>query len=125
VTTVTPFNAEKLRAFHAVQAAVKNLPASDVVDVLTQQLREVAGAIPQGKPAPALAVLRDLTPGRLSNIEQDPELEAFILRQSACLSIEHIRRECIKKFGAERAPSRSGLNRYINKLKYRTKGDPK
>jgi hypothetical protein len=124
VKTVSPFEAEKLRAFRAVQAAVQHLSASDVVDVLTQQLREVAKNIPEDNPAVVLPILRDPAT-RSFKVELDPELEAFILSQSVCRSIEQIRRECIKKFGAERAPSRSGLNRYINKLKYRTKGDPK
>ena len=118
---VTPFEAEKLRAFHAVQAAVQNLTTSDVVDVLTQQLREVAAAMPEAKPAPSLAVLRDRTRGRLSNIEQDSALETFILTQSASLTIEHIRRECIKEFGEKRAPSKSAIHRYIQRLKYRTR----
>jgi hypothetical protein len=124
VSNVTPFEAEKLRAFRAVQAAVQHLTASDVVDVLTQQLREVASNIPEDRPATVLPVLRDRS-SRPCKVELDPELEAFILSQSVCLSIEHIRRECIKQFGAERAPSRSGLNRYINKLKYGTGGDRK
>ncbi|WP_305965668.1 hypothetical protein [Marinobacter salsuginis] len=124
MTNVTPFQAEKLRAFRAVQAAVEGLPAPDVVDVLTQQLREVARADPDEQPVTIVRLLRD-PQRRPCKVELDPELESFILTQSAGLSIEHLRRECIKKFGAERAPSRSGLNRYINRLKYRTKGDRK
>lgn len=122
---VTRFEAEKLRAFRAVQAAVQHLSTSDVVDVLTQQLREVAGAMQDGAPNLALTVLRDRTPGRGSSIEQDPELEAFILRQSPSLTYEGLREACVNEFGERRAPSRGAIHRYIQKLKYGTKGDRK
>lgn len=120
---VTPFEAEKQRAFNAVQAAVQNLSPTDVVDVLTQQLREVASAIQEPSPQPALLVLRARKRGPLSKVEDDPEVEAFILKQSATRTVEHLLQQCVREFGKERAPSRSGLYRYIDKLKYRTKGD--
>lgn len=125
MTNVTPFEAEKLRAFRAVQAAVQGLPATDVVEVLTEQLREITAAMQEGFPDLASTVLRDRTPGRLSSIEKDPEIETFILKQSPLLGYEGLREACIKEFGKARAPSRGSIHRYIQKLKYRTKGDRK
>lgn len=124
MTTAAPFRAKKLRALHAVQAAVKGLSAEDVVDVLTQQLKAVTHGAVKGKskPQPSMAVLRDRPAGRLSSIELDPELEAFILEQSMSQTVEHIHKLCIAKFGKQRAPSRSALYRYIDKMKYRSKG---
>ncbi len=120
----TPFRAKKQRALHAVQAAVKGLSPEEVVDVLTQQLKTVARRAVKrtAAPEPKLAVLRDRPAGRPSSIELDPELELFILAQSSSQTIEHIRQLCIKEFGEERAPKRSTLHRYIQKLKYRSKG---
>lgn len=117
---ITPFQAGKLRAFHAVQAAVRDLPAMDVVDVLTQQLRVIAGDM-QHKAIPDLPVLRLRPHERLMDIEKDPELEAFILTQSASYTIEHIRMQCVREFGEKRAPSKSALHRYIQRLIRRNK----
>ncbi|CAM3695571.1 primosomal protein [Vibrio cholerae] len=54
---------------------------------------------------------------RLSNIERDRELHVFILN----LDLEHMTQRsvldhCIEKFGLERSPSKTALNRAFSKL---------
>jgi hypothetical protein len=56
---------------------------------------------------------------RPTKIENDPELEAFILRLKACYPQKKIIEMCIEEFGRERAPSRTGLSRYLQILRKR------
>lgn len=120
----TPFRAKKQRALHAVQAAVKGLSPEEVVDVLTQQLRAVATKAVKAKRSqePLPSVLHERSRGRPFIVEADPELEQFILAQSGRQTLQHIVELCVEKFGKERAPSKSALQRYIQKFKYRSKG---
>lgn len=121
---VTPFRAKKDKAMRAVQAAVKGLPVMDVVEVLTHQLavavKTEQGVMDDPREVQAIAAYRGQ--GRVSEIEKDPELEAFILEQRGYHTIEKLRALCVARFGEDRAPSKSGLHRYIQKRQYRGRG---
>nr|WP_050908325.1 hypothetical protein [Vibrio harveyi] len=94
-------------------------------------LQKVEDVLIQLDPIQTIAVLKTLnkkygykaTLGRerskryLNKIDLDPELKAFLLS----LKLEDLRKTevlklCIKKFGKERSPSYSGLNRALPKL---------
>lgn len=55
---------------------------------------------------------------RLSKVEADPEVRNFIHGLRGRRSIEQIAEDCRERFG-KRAPSRSAIQRYCLRLKYR------
>lgn len=122
--TQTQFRAKKYAALEVMKDALESLSLTDAIDVTGALLVDLATS----KPAPELqlkvssdaAVMQSRI--RRSNIESDPEVEAFLLSLKGYMSLADMRQACIEKFGAKRAPSRSALQRYISKLKYRRKG---
>lgn len=64
-----------------------------------------------------------LQPVRLSRIESDSELEQFLLSMKGQHTHAAMLQQCIDKFGKERAPSKSALNRFIKKTKRRWNGE--
>jgi DNA polymerase III psi subunit len=61
--------------------------------------------------------LKALPTKRKSKIEQDRELHDFILSMDLEFCTQkNVRHACIDKFGADRAPSRTSLNRAWHKL---------
>ena len=54
--------------------------------------------------------------GRLPKIESDPELQSFLHGIIGYHSLSELVRLCQEKFGMERAPSKSCLHRYTQKL---------
>jgi hypothetical protein len=48
-----------------------------------------------------------------SPIGRDPELAEYILNCRETLILSDIRKACVEKFGSERAPSRSAINRFL------------
>ncbi len=57
--------------------------------------------------------------GRLivTRFDRDRELRAFVLERLGKVSQSAIRAEAVEKFGAERAPSRSALARFVGRWK--------
>lgn len=96
------------------------VPARDALEVLQLATGEVlrqAGHTGELARELDCAVVRSKR--RLSRIEQDDELRMFIHSFTARDSIEKIAQACAAKFGAERAPSKTSVHRYLQALKYR------
>lgn len=100
----------------AIRAALDRLPERpDRVAVGT--VAEVRLAL--GRIAAAIRTDRDgVAPlrrtGRLTRIEQDPALRSFIDARLGSMAQTDILAACRATFGQERAPSSSGLNRYVH-----------
>ncbi len=108
-----------------VLATLGNLPAADALQVLNTAMGEVLAGIncapdiaaPQAV-SPLLASLMQRTQGGHSRIDSDPELLAFILGLPAHLTYPQIEAACRANFGAERAPSKSAIHRFVQRLKH-------
>lgn len=119
MTNAAPFRAKKAKAVKAIQDAIQGLSAVDVVEILTHQLNDVVQAAEGTPQDPRETNMVLAYRGRVSNIETDPELEAFILHKRGMRTLEQLRLECVAEFGEERAPSRSALNRYVHRKRLR------
>lgn len=75
-----------------------------------RQALDLLGAA--GEIAPDGRPLRRL--GRLTRIERDRELRAFVDARIGTMSQTDLAAACRSRFGRKRAPSLSGLNRYIH-----------
>ncbi len=119
----TTFRAKKCTALEAMKGALKQLSLAEALEVTGQLLAELSTS--ETAPVKLTSVRTSasvLQPGkavRKHSIEKDPELEAFILSLRGSRTIADIRTACAKKFGDKRAPSKSALHRYIQKLQYR------
>lgn len=54
-----------------------------------------------------------------SPIDRDPELAEFIMAASATTMLSDISAACLERFGAERAPSRSAIQRFLSRSRSR------
>jgi len=50
-----------------------------------------------------------------SPIARDPQLSAFIIRSSRTMTIHQLHDACVSRFGADRAPSRSAIGRFLQR----------
>lgn len=57
--------------------------------------------------------------GPVSKIDADPELKEFIHSLPAYHGVEQIAAMCVERFGVDRAPSKSAVHRYLQKLSKR------
>ena len=55
--------------------------------------------------------------GQIMKVDADPEMREFIMNLNTYLSIKDIVALCVEKFGKARAPSRSALHRWLQRLK--------
>ncbi|MGO2147357.1 hypothetical protein [Halomonas sp.] len=107
----------------AVLVAIEQLSTGDALAVMGATLRELANREYYGQSVaandPGLSSIELLMGGdsRLK-VERDPEVQAFIHGLSGSLSYQQIEDACRRQFGA-RAPGRSSIHRYIQRLKYR------
>lgn len=60
--------------------------------------------------------VRRVRPGGISLIDKNPEVKAYIHGIDRYLSVESLHRELVKRFGKERAPSKSSIGRYLQKI---------
>lgn len=118
---VAPFRTKKAQAIKAVQAAIEGLSLTETVEILTHQLIDAMRGIQDEADDPHQVSSVLAYRGRLSNIEMDPELEAFILEKRGMKTLEQLRMECVEHFGEARAPSRSALHRYVHSKQYRNR----
>lgn len=59
---------------------------------------------------------RDTSPvSRLSRLDKEPEVRAFIQERLGTDDVDRIREAAIDRFGADRVPSRSALNRFVKR----------
>ncbi len=50
---------------------------------------------------------------RLSRLDKDAEVRQFFLDRIGTEDVDHIRRDAITRFGADRVPSRTTINRFV------------
>lgn len=60
-----------------------------------------------------LQKVKDVTLASRSQIGRDPEVAAFVLQQARSKVVKDVHEACVAHFGAERAPSRSSIYRYL------------
>lgn len=110
-------------AIQSIQKILDDLTKLEALQVIQKVLIEYFGEVDTGitlsKPKKAVRVTR----GRLSKIQMDEELKAFILSNVKNTSQKSLLTMCIDQFGVDRAPSRSALGRYLTDLT--TKGEHK
>ena len=127
MSTATTFGAKKSAALETMKGALRQLTLADALEVTGQLLAELSTSeltdIRQTSTRASASVLQPRKAGRRHSIETDAELEAFILSLRGSRTIADIRTACVKKFGDKRAPSKSALHRYIQKLQYRQSGE--
>jgi len=51
----------------------------------------------------------------IPKVERDPEVKAFILSITETIPMTEVRRRVVARFGAERAPSRAALQRWVQR----------
>lgn len=56
-------------------------------------------------------------PGTVCRLDQDHELRRFIEDRLFRLTLDELRTACVEEFGPDRAPARSSLHRYSQKLR--------
>jgi hypothetical protein len=118
---LTESKTDKKAAFQSIQEILDDLTKTDSLQIIQQLLNEYFGEVDTGSTLPKPKKAVRVTRGRLSKIEMDEELEAFILANVSNASQKSLLVMCIDQFGAERAPSRSALGRYLTDLT--TKGE--
>lgn len=116
--------AELTRRRNRVLGAIDKLSVADALAVMSEAMRELAEQEAAARPVAA----NDAEPssvdlileGEVSRfkVDHDPEVRDFIHGLRGLRSIYQIQAECQERFG-DRAPSRSGLHRYFDSLKYR------
>jgi hypothetical protein len=55
-------------------------------------------------------------PGRVSRVDNDPEIKAYLHGLDTYLTLKMLRAALIQKFGKQRVPSKSSLHRYLQKI---------
>lgn len=108
-------------------AAVPTLEALQaLVDVQQRILRQTVerddGALARPWTLCPVAIRRPT--GRVSIIESDPEIFAFITGLTEYKSIKAIVAMCIERFGPERSPSARSVHRFLQKLAALQEGQP-
>ena len=104
-------------------AELSDLPVCEALQViqvvlarlLTARTPEIADALP-GRVVPLNPALLRRPRGCQSKITKDPEIRGFIHGLSGYHTIDQITGLCARKFGRKRAPSRSAVGRYLQRL---------
>ncbi len=111
-----------LKTAHSVVTGLNGLAAIDALQVLSaatdliikqctdDQNRQLNKAVCKSR----LEILPNAM--HLFKIEKDPEVRDFILTYNKPIHQTELLKLLIKRFGKKRAPSRSGLNRYLLKI---------
>lgn len=107
----------------AVLVAIEQLSTADALAVMGATLRELAKCENYGQTVAAndpetSSIELLMGGGSRLKVERDPEVQAFIHGLSGSMSIQQIEDACRRQFGS-RAPGRSSIQRYIQRLKYR------
>lgn len=113
---------KKVRYF--AELLVQTLPKISLTDALRVFNEAIIQVVrnstknPCDKPVklPIANLKRRARAGRVSKIEVDPEIKAFIHQLRGYHSYPEIARRCAHKFGKQRAPSKSAVGRYIKKI---------
>ncbi|MGY8872759.1 MAG: hypothetical protein ACKVJE_20195 [Pseudomonadales bacterium] len=113
---LTKRKTDKKAAIQSIQGILDDLTKLEALQVIQKILIEYFGQVDTGSTLPKLKKTVRITRGRLSKIQMDEELEAFILSNMNNASQKSLLTMCIDQFGKGRAPSRSALQRYLTDL---------
>ncbi len=114
-------NRAKQAALQDIQKILEGLTKVEALQVIRQLLCESIGEVDAAKTLPKPTKASRVTRGRLSKIQMDAELEAFILSHLNNASQKALLDLCLDQFGQARAPSRSALSRYLTELSTQNK----
>lgn len=56
-------------------------------------------------------------PGKLSKLDRDPEVAAFLCKRLETMYLDEARAEALQRFGPDRVPSRASIHRYWQRQK--------
>jgi hypothetical protein len=82
----------------------------------TYRYRDRLRAAKRSSESPLRGAKRRRKPGPWSKIESDPPVAAYIAKVADTASVPRIEQECKRRFGRERAPSRSMIYTYLARL---------
>ncbi|MCY1644394.1 hypothetical protein [Methylorubrum sp. SL192] len=100
---------EPVESAHRTVAGVElvTIPLNHYAELLDCQRRLVE--VSASAPVPPR---RPLTVDTRSRLFDDPEVAAFLIEIAGTMRLTDARSACVDRFGAERAPSRSTINRF-------------
>ncbi len=103
-----------------IVSGLLDMPALDAMMIVIQAINIIAreniaiGYVPSPPASAFNPYLR--RHGQISKIDADPEIKAFIHGISDDMTIKEIAEQCQRRFGKNRAPSKSAVGRYLQKL---------
>ena len=86
---------------------VVTIPLAHYPELLDCQRRLAAGSIDRPR----------LTADMRSRVDRDPEVATFLAENLGRMLLKDATAACLKRFGADRAPSRSSIDRYWRRLR--------
>ena len=105
----------------AILGDLSNVEALQALNQVSAEiLRSVEATDASAFNVPVIAVpahLLERRRGRPSKIESDPKLRDFIHELEPGLTIKEIEARCVAMFGEERAPRKSTISRYIQRMR--------
>lgn len=111
-----PPDERAIRTMDRTSENMINVPA-DLMERVARIEDELARLAEIVREAPQARLRRPPKRGKLSRIEQDPEMRALIDARLETMTQLDIRRACVKTPANDRAPSRTGLWRYAESLR--------
>lgn len=112
VPKVAPKASDVDAAFTEIVGILNGLSSSKALQLIQRILNQYLAVSGVELPKPKKS--KRITRGRLSKIQRDAELEAFLLANLSNTPQKDLLDLCIKHFGIERAPSRSALSRFLS-----------
>ncbi len=113
---------EQIEAFaQSLLTNLRGLSIKDSLLVLSAAIRRVVrsdhGTLGKhSRSLPIANLKRRSSSGRVSKIESDPEVQRFIHELKRYHTYSEIEQFCITAFGVKRAPRKSSIGRYIQKI---------
>lgn len=106
----------------SIVTILSGLNKLEAVSILTAALSMIVAQLSESEIEPAKVTspvsthLKRFRPGGISIVDKDPEIKAYIHSIDRYLTVEAMRNDLVKQFGKDRAPSKSGLGRYLQKI---------
>lgn len=102
-----------------IELALGQIPVADAFQVLLKAMERIArrAGMSGNLSMPALTSDMSLLNRKRSKIESDPEVRRFIHEYGKSMPYHELAAACRERFGENRAPSKSGIGRYVQKLR--------
>lgn len=106
-----------------VELALGQMPPRDALHVLAAVIEraarraEIGGELPPSIAPPSVLALTSRRRGSVSKIEADWEVRKFIHDHAERMTYQELEVACRKEFGGKRAPGKSSICRYVQKLR--------